>query len=164
MAYDERSDLTISDVALRLKEAFEDKNAKALISVFTPDAIINVEGRMHSIGELAEFLPTFFAAVDQTYLDIVGVERIEKHNQRPFVVYLMDVAWVDREAWKESVHHLRVALDLEREGDSKRHAIRGLTVAPVRPKAEPTGADPGGPFPTDVRPPAAAGDPFSIWY
>jgi hypothetical protein len=165
MAYDDRTDLTISDVALRLKEAFEDKNASALMSVFVPDAVINVEGRLHSVGELREFLPAFFTAVDQTYLDIVAVERIEKHDTRPFVVYQMDVAWVDREAWKESVHHYRVALDLEREKESRRHLIRGLTVQPRHHRDEPKDPSPGGPgFPGETRPPAPLSDPFSIWY
>jgi len=162
MTFDERSDLTVSDVALRLKEAFEDKDAKALLALFGRDAVINLEGRLHTVGELADYLPAFFAAVDQTYLDILAVERVEHHETRPFVVYQMDVAWVDREAWKESVHHLRVALDLERDADSRRHAIRGLTASALPPKRD-AGVDAA--FPGAVRPPVStAVDPFSIWY
>ena len=48
MTFDERSDLTVSDVALRLKEAFEDKDAKALLALFGRDAVINLEGRLHT--------------------------------------------------------------------------------------------------------------------
>jgi hypothetical protein len=162
MATDERPDMTMTDIALRMKEAFEDKKAADLVQLFTPKATINVDGKMQDVPETAEFLQVFFAAVDQTYLDIVAVERIDKHDVRPFVVYLMDVAWVDRESWKESVHKFRVALDLERDPKTKRHLIRGLTAASVRPREEPAGAAAGA-FPPEVRT-AKDGDPFSIWY
>jgi len=162
MPTDERPDMTMTDVALRLKEAFEDKKAAEIAGLFTPKAVINVDGKMHDREETAEFLQVFFAAVDQTYLDIVAVERIDKNDARPFVVYLIDVAWVDRESWKESVHRYRVALDLERDVKNNRHLIRGLTAAAVAPKEEP-------PAGTDTRVPpevsaARGGDPFSIWY
>jgi hypothetical protein len=162
MATDERPDMTMTDVALRLKEGFEDKKATEIANLFTPNAVINVDGKMHDLAETAEFLQVFFAAVDQTYLDIVAVERIDKHETRPFVVYLIDVAWVDRESWKESVHKFRVALDLEREPKGKRHLIRGLTAGELRPKDEPAGS-PAGAFPPEITA-ARGGDPWSIWY
>jgi len=162
MASQDRPDMTMTDIALRIKEAFEDKKAAEIVKLFTSNAIIDVEGKMHNIADTGEFLQVFFAAVDQTYLDIVAVERVEQHPTRPFVVYLIDVAWVDRESWKESVHKFRVALDLEREPKSGRHLIRGLTAVDIRPKDEPAGGAAGA-FPPEVRD-DRGGDPWSIWY
>jgi hypothetical protein len=161
MAANEHPDMTLTDVALRMKEAFEDKKPAEITNLFTPKAVINVDGKMHDLAETAEFLQVFFAAVDQTYLDIVAVERLDKHEVRPFVVYLIDVAWVDRESWKESIHKFRIALDLEREPKGKRHLIRGLTAVELHPKDEP--GPPAGTFPPDVGA-ASGGDPWSIWY
>jgi hypothetical protein len=167
MASDDEQVQRLTSVALRLKEAFEDKNAAALQKLFASNAMISADGHFHRASNLAALMKPLFEGVDQTYLDIVRIERIETDARKPFVQYAMDVAWVDRESWKEHVQKLYVAMELASDAKTKSYCIIGLTAIPRRDDGEYF----DGPSPRDTFPDEVTGvgtrdniDPWSIWY
>ncbi|HVP30377.1 MAG TPA: hypothetical protein VMW35_14575 [Myxococcota bacterium] len=159
----EKETLELSDVMLHLKEAFEDKDPDALRKLFRQNAKINIDARFYTVAEFVANARAIFEAVDQIYLDIVGLERVQPDPRAPFVSFGVDVAWVDKQTWQENSRNLVFGLDLLRDEKTNELGIHGMTVGdrPVQPGT--TGAVPE--FPKDVREPTDRGfDPFSVWY
>lgn len=167
MMEEERStDLT--EVLLRLKRAFEDKNVDAFRQLFRPNPKVNVDGKFYSLAQLLETLKALFDAVDQTYFDIIATKKVEGDNETTFGTFDVEVAWVDRRDWLEHVQKLDLSLEVVRDAKTRVALINGLSSV-SRPPAKPTDQAQDSGFPDDVGTSvsglhAPAGDPWNIWY
>ena len=175
---DDPKTMDITDVVLRVKRAFETKDLEGIRGQFVQHAVINSDGRFYDLGHLLEFLRILFDSVDQTYLDVVGVEQVEVRENSSFATFDIDVSWVDKRDWLEHSQKLSVALELVRDpkyvGKEQKppFQIKGLTARP-RPDGRGAGGDSGGSkdgFPSDTggldgpRPDGSGSDIFSFWY
>lgn len=160
--------LAFTDVVIRLKEGFEDKDVGKILREFDPKATLNFDGRFATVKDLEANLRRLFEVVDQTYLDVAGIEEVDPDPERPFVRYKVDVAWVDKKDWLERSYKVQLGLSLiKRPREQDRLAIVGLTATTLKPQDRP---------PDDIdlpgeiedmeppRPSTADGDLFSIWY
>jgi hypothetical protein len=163
----------ITDVVLHLKRAFENKNAEEVVELFTPKALINADGKFHDVAHLHEFLRTLFAAVDQTYLDVLGMHKSDITKEAAFAEFDVDISWVDRRDWLEHSQRLRTSLELVRDPkhvakeSRPPYRISGLTahqrLDPEAGQVPPDlGAFPGASNELDGS--RGGGDIFSFWY
>lgn len=153
----------LTDVALRLKEAFEDKNAAGFTSLFAENARINSLGRFYTVAEFTKRLADMFQLLEQPALDIVQIEESSVNDKQSFVTYLVEVSWINQKTWEEQLE--RGAMSLELTSVRKGWRISGFTFArrpPVTGQDEeiksPTfgGAAPSSSFGLDSL--------FSFWY
>ena len=133
MPQDDLAELT--DIALRIKEAFEDRDVKTL-QMLLQRAQMNIMGRFITVQEFIGKLEELFAAIEQPALDIVRIVETDVGPSRGLVAYLVEVSWVDRHAWEERLFPGLLTLELRRE--------RGPTVEP--------GGVPTGPKKVEPRP------------
>lgn len=158
----------LTDVALRIKEAFEDKDLDGLRGLFTRDAKINSVGRFYTLDEFFRRLGEMLPHVEQQSLDITHIEDSRITEKVSYVTYLVEVSWVNPKTWEESTQHGAMSLELIREPQT--WLIRGFTYA-----RRPDPARPGKDDDDDVRPPAGGGAAppprffgldslFSFWY
>lgn len=154
----------LTDVALRLKEAFEDKNMEGFTSLFAQNARINSLGRFYTVPELTSRLKEMFPFIEQPALDIVQIEESSVAEKQSFVTYLVEVSWINPKTWEE--HLERGAMSLELTRVRKAWQINGFTFA-RRPPAAGLFDDikPPGPGTTSPLPRGFGLDSlFSFWY
>src|SRR5436309_2114227 len=153
----------LTDVALRVKEAFENKDVAGLAALFTPDARINSAGRFFGLEAFIARLAELMESIEQQSLDITHIEESHITEQASFVTYLVEISWVNPRTWEESVERGAMSLELVRE--KKIWLIRGFTFSRRPPVADDSG--------DDVKPPTGGGVPsgssgldslFSFWY
>jgi hypothetical protein len=115
----------LTDLVLRLKEAFESGDPKLVGTLFTPDARINIAGRFQDVPQMMESLALLYSRVEQPVLELVRVEQSEMGETDAFVAYAVEVFWIDREAWEE--HAFPGTMSLDATGGPERWLIRGFT-------------------------------------
>jgi hypothetical protein len=126
----------LTDLALRIKEAVEDKNEAALIATLGPHAQININGRFLTHTAFTSSLKDLLSKIEQPVVDIISIEESDIKEGSAFVAYIIEFSWVDQEVWEEHSVLGRLSLQQSRREDS--WIIEGFTFS-QRPKpAEPS--------------------------
>lgn len=164
MKDDERT-MELTDLLLRLKRGFEDKNIGAIKELFRPNPKINADGKFYSLAQLIEALRALFDAVEQTYFDVVATRRVEVQDDTLFGTFEVDVAWIAKSDWLEHIQRVLLSLEVLHDPKNPRLAINGLTsvTQPLAPRQDKD--DMGFPDTAGGGDDKRGGfDPFSIWY
>jgi hypothetical protein len=163
---DDDRTMELTDVLLRLKRGFEDKNIGTIKELFRPNPKINADGKFYSLAQLLDALRALFDAVEQTYFDVVATKRVEAQDETLFGTFEVDVAWIAKRDWMEHIQKVQLSLEVMRDPKNPRLAINGLTTV-TQPVGQRQDRPDDAGFPDGA---AGAGrerggfDPFSIWY
>ena len=126
----------LTDLALRIKEAVEDKNETALIATLGPHAQININGRFLTSAAFTSSLRDLLSKIEQPVVDIISIEESDIKEGSAFVAYIIEFSWVDQEVWEE--HSVLGRLSLQQSRREDNWIIEGFTFS-QRPKpAEPS--------------------------
>lgn len=158
----------LTEVALRIKEGFEDKDVGRMLSVFSPNAKVNVLGRFFTVEEVAPRLKEALVKVEQPSVDILSIEESEIRDGYAFVSYVTEFAWIDSQTWEE--HALRGLMSLDLGRIEKGWLVNGFTLArrPEQdtPRDEPPIKPPrvDQPAPSPMSRGSGLNALFSFWY
>jgi len=163
----------LTDSALRIKEAIEDRDGAALQAALAPNAKVNINGRFISVEELIKAAQELLGPVEQPTFDILSIEGSEVTNEDALIRYLTELSWIDQKVWEE--HSIKGVLALHHTKTKRGWVTDGFSYA-LRPDV-PKATDDVGVGPT---PPAAGGtfgglgglfgmgkdggDIWSMWY
>lgn len=163
----------LTDVAIRMKEAFEEKNIAAFKALFVPKPAINVMGRFVPAEEFFARLAELLKQVEQPTIEILRVEETEVKKTSAFVSYVTEVSFIDEKAWEEHTVNGLLSLNMVKEretaaakpkGREDRWLIDGLTFA-RQPDRAGAGEGPPSAGPVETKPTAGLFDGlFGIWY
>ena len=165
MKDDERT-MELTDILLRLKRGFEDKNIDAIRELFRSTPKINADGKFYSLAQLLEALRALFDAVEQTYFDVVATRRVEAQDDALFGTFEVDIAWIAKSDWLEHIQRVLLSLDVMRDPKNPRLTINGLTSVTLPSAQRQDKLVDGGfpPYAAGAAPDRGGFDPFSIWY
>lgn len=155
----------LTDIAMRIKESFEDKDIERFGGLFLPTATINSMGRFYSLQEFLALLKELLAHLEQPALDILQIQESKIGKDQAFVSFLVESGWIDSKTWEERTQ--RVVMSLQLAKGKKGWGISGLTLT-NQPAAK-DDFDDGSirPDPID-KPPAGSSfgldGLFSFWY
>jgi hypothetical protein len=135
MPLDNLAELT--DVALRIKEAFEDRDLKTLQALLQR-AQLNMLGRFITVAEFISKLEELFAVIEQQALDIVRIVETDIRPTRGVVGYLVEVSWVDRHAWEERLFPGLLTLELRSDREPTVEPT-GVASGPKKVEPRPSG-------------------------
>ncbi len=142
----------LTDTALRIKEAIEDRNMSALKAIFGSNARVNIDGRFMSVADLTTGAEELLKPMEQPTFDILAIERSAIAGDSALVTYLTELSWVDQKVWEE--HSIKGALTLHHTRTKRGWITDGFTYA-RRPEV------PGSPGDAGVGPtPAVPGESF----
>ncbi|MFQ5906391.1 MAG: hypothetical protein ACE5JA_07445 [bacterium] len=131
MADDTLNQLT--DVALRIKGAIEDKNMEALRPLLEQNVKININGRFLTMAQLLSRLKELLDKMEQPSLDIISIEECDVQEKSAFVAYDTEFYWIDQQTWEE--HSIRGLMSLQFSKGEKDWVVSGFTFS-QRPKPE----------------------------
>lgn len=154
----------LTDVAMRIKESFEDKDLDRFAALFQPEARISSMGRFYPLQDFVARLRELMAHLEQPALDILQIQESQVGEDQAFVSFLVESGWIDGKTWEERTQRLTMSLQLERY--KKGWLINGLTLGHLPDKAIDWdgGLDHGG---SDRPPPPRTfglDGLFSFWY
>jgi hypothetical protein len=104
----------LRDLLLQAQEALESKSRARLEGLFARVRSFNVKGRFLErevfLARLLELEPR----VARPSLQLVRVEELDLQESTALATYLIDLSWVDVEAWEEMQTSALVTLELHR--------------------------------------------------
>ncbi|MCH7534235.1 MAG: hypothetical protein IH948_00530 [Bacteroidetes bacterium] len=117
----------VTDVALSIKEAIEDKNPEKLKELFLPNAKVNLFGRFNTVARLISEIKVIMEHIEQPMMDIIKIEESEFKERSAFVTFITENSWIDQRLWEEQSEYGAMSLELNRE--KKGWLISGLTLS-----------------------------------
>jgi|SRR5215469_2064829 len=169
MAEDTVSELT--DLAIRLKDAFEAKKVSALKSLFVPQPKINVMGRFLAEEEFLERLAQFFKQVEEPILEIMRIEETDVQKKSAFIAYDVEVSFIHEQTWEEHTINGLLGLSVARKKETQRGKskdqwlVDGLTFSKRPDVGRTAGApQPAGPTAPTGRTLGLFDGLFGLWY
>ena len=104
----------LRDLLLQAQEGLEAKSRPRLEGLFARVRSVNVKGRFLErevfLARLLELEPR----IDRPSLQLVRVEELDFQESAALATYLIDLSWLDVEAWEEMQTSALVTLELRR--------------------------------------------------
>lgn len=104
----------LRDLLLHAQEGLEAKSRSTLEGLFARVRSFNVKGRFLEREAFLSDLRELEARVDRPSLQLVRVEELDIRESTAIASYLLDLSWLDVEAWEEVQTSAVVTLELRR--------------------------------------------------
>jgi hypothetical protein len=104
----------LRDILLQAQEALEMKSLPRLAGLFSRVRSFNVKGRFLDREAFLARLRELEPKTDRLWLQLVRVEDLDLQESTAVATYLVDLSWLDLEAWEEMQTSALVTLELHR--------------------------------------------------
>jgi hypothetical protein len=113
----------LTDLAMAVRAAVEDKDPSRLGALFAPAALICVSGRFLGKDEALRRLAAFFRTVEQLAMELTRLEEHEVTVDGLFGSFAVEFHWTDTTTWEERNAIGTLSLTARRGATMKTEAV-----------------------------------------